>query len=198
MLGKNLLESGTTSQVQNPSPSYESVWLEDPDKYVPPNHREQINIDTVVGSNYEFQNLGNQIIESEIQESEEISKSKMTSNPYANFQNYIVHQEQKYGVDRTNLGTTWSVPDENIEDLKIDSLFNNSQAQDSMKKPVGDPNLPVDFNVGIKPTKICSNLNAGQENRVGEESMVIGNLEWVGTTDGKKFAVDSNETKVSD
>jgi hypothetical protein len=198
MLGKNLLESGTTSQIQNQSPSYESVWLEDPDKYVPPNHREQINIDTVVGNNYEFKNLGNQIIESEIQESEEISKSRMTSNPYANFQNYIEDQDKKYGVDRTNLCTTWSVPDENIEDLKIDSLFNNSQAQYSMKKPVGDPNLPVDFNAGIKPTKICSNLNAGQENRVGQESMVIGNLEWVGTTDGKKFAVDSNETKVSD
>jgi hypothetical protein len=198
MLGKNLLESGTTSQVHNPSPSYESVWLEDPDIYVPPNHREQINTDTVVGSNYEFKNLGNQIIESEIQESEEISKSKMTSNPYANFQNYIEDQDKKYGVDRTNLCTTGSVPDEMIQDVKIDSLFNNSQAQCSMKKPVGDPNLPIDFNVGIKPTKICSNLNAGQENRVGQESMVLGNLEWVGTTDGKKFAVDSNETKISD
>jgi hypothetical protein len=198
MLGKNLLESGTTSQVQNPSPSYESVWLEDPDKYVPPNPREQINTDSVVGSNYQFKNLGNQIIESEIQESEEISKSKISSNPYANFQNYIEHQDKKYGVDKTNLCTTGSDLDEMMGDLKIDSLFNNSQAQCSMKKNIGDPNLPIDFNLGIKPTKICSNLNAGQENRVGQESMVIGNLEWVGTTDGKKFAVESNETKVSD
>jgi hypothetical protein len=174
------------------------VWLEDPDKYVPPNPREQINTDSVVGSNYQFKNLGNQIIESEIQESEEISKSKLTSNPYANFQNYIEYQDKKYGVDKTNLCTTGSVLDEMMGDLKIDSLFNNSQAQCSMNKNIGDPNLPIDFNRGIKPTKICSNLNAGQEDRVGEESMVIGNLEWVCTTDGKKFAVDSNETKVSD
>jgi hypothetical protein len=195
MLGKNLLESGTTSQVQNPSISYESVWLEDPDKYVPPKPLEKINTDSVIGSNYNYKNLGKELIESEIQESEEISKSKISSNPYANFQNFIEHQDQKYGVDRTNMCTTGSVPQESTI---MQSLFNKSQAQSNMKKPIGDPNLPIDFNAGMKPTKICSNLNAGQENKVGQESLMICNLQWVGTSDGKKFAVDSKETDETD
>lgn len=145
----------------------------------------------MIGSNYNYKNLGKQLIESEIQEPEEISKSKLTSNPYANFQNFIEHQDQKYGVDKTNMCTTGSVPQESTI---MQSLFNKSQGQSNMKKPIKDPNQPIDFNAGMKPTIICSNLNAGQENKVGQESLMIGNFQWVGTSDGKKFAVESKET----